>query len=151
MIINETIVLVDGFAKTTGNYMRAMVDKYYKDMAPYASLSLIEVYNLIKNIPFRPDPDDAEVLMRPMYTMNSLGYGGDCDDKAIALASYCRLFYIPYRFVAVRDASKKMLHHVYLECYITNRYAKGWIVLDPTYNFNRFGRERKKYAEYVFI
>jgi len=149
--MQETVVLTNGFAKTTGDYMRRMVDKYYKDMAPYASLSLVEIFDLIKNIPYRPDPDTAEVLMRPYFTMNMLGYGGDCDDKSIALASYCRLHSIPYRFVAVRSASKKVLHHVYLQCYITNEYGSCWINLDPTYNFNRFGRERKKYAQYVII
>jgi transglutaminase-like putative cysteine protease len=145
--MQETIILTNGFARTTGDYMRQMVDRYHLDMAPYASLSLIEIFDLIKSIPYRPDPIDAEVLMRPYFTMNMLGYGGDCDDKTIALASYCRLVGITYRFMAVRSEGEKMLHHVFLQCYIRDK----WITFDPTYSFNRFGRERKKYAEYVVI
>lgn len=140
-------VVTNGEARKTGGLMREMVEKYHRDMLPYAHLSLPQVYNLIKSIPFRPDPPDAETLMRPFYTMNGLGTGGDCDDKSIALASYCRLLGIPYRFVAVRRADEKLLHHVYLECYIADR----WVHADPTYRFNRLGRERETYAEYVFM
>ena len=133
--------------------MRAMVEKHYLDMAPYASLSLQEVFDVIKSLPFRPDPDEAEVLMRPLYTMSMQGCGGDCDDKSIALASYCRLLNIPYQFVAVRAQGKKVLHHVYLRCYIKNAYMPQgmWIIADPTYRFNLLGRERMRYADHVII
>lgn len=127
--------------------MHRMVETYYRDMLPYAHLSLEQVYDIIKALPFRPDPENNETLMRPSYTMLMLGTGGDCDDKSIALASYCRLVGIPYRFIAVRRADQKTLHHVFLECYIRNK----WIHVDPTYRFNTLGREREPYAEYVLI
>lgn len=140
-------VYTDGKAKTTGILMHRMVETYYRDMLPYAHLSLEQVYDIIKALPFRPDPENNETLMRPSYTMLMLGTGGDCDDKSIALASYCRLVGIPYRFIAVRRADQKTLHHVFLECYIRNK----WIHVDPTYRFNTLGREREPYAEYVLI
>lgn len=146
MIVTST-VHTNGDARKTGQLMHLMVEQYYTDMVPYAHLSLRKVFDIIKRIPFRPDPPDAETLMRPFYTMHSMGTGGDCDDKAIALASYCKLKGIPYRFVAVRRADEKLLHHVYLECYIENR----WVHADPTYRFNSLGREREQYAEYVFM
>jgi hypothetical protein len=58
--------------------MRQVVDKYYTDMAPYASCSLIRIFDIIKNLPYRPDPVDVETLMRPAYTMTMRGTGGDC-------------------------------------------------------------------------
>lgn len=142
-----TRLQTDGRATSTGPLMRRMVDTYYKDMAPYAYLPLNEVFDLIKALPFRPDPPDAETLMRPQYTMNMQGWGGDCDDKAIALASYCKLTGIPWRFVAVRRHDRKFLHHVYCELYIKGR----WISADPTYSFNTLGRDREEYAQKVII
>jgi len=140
-------VQTDGQAKTTGYLMRHMVNTYWRDMVPYAHMTLSEVFDRIKMLPFRPDPPDAETLQRPLYTMTMTGYGGDCDDKAIALASYCTAVGIPYQFVAVRRKDMEALHHVYCYLYVNNR----WIPADATYNFNVLGREREKYAEYVTL
>jgi transglutaminase-like putative cysteine protease len=136
----------DGKASSTGALMRSVVNRYYTDMVPYAGLSLLDVYDKIKNLPYRPDPDGVETLMRPQYTMNMQGYGGDCDCKSIALASYAKLKNIPYRFVAIRRPNKKRLHHVATELYIQDR----WIFADPTYSYNVFGRDREA-AERVLI
>lgn len=165
MVLTRT--QTDGKATSTGNYMRFMVDKYYTDMIPYASLYLSDIFDIIKNIPFRPDPPDEETLMRPRYTMSMQGWGGDCDDKSIALASWAKLYggrawtpamvekpdlYKPpkeydFRFVAVRRPDMDSLHHVFTEIYIKDR----WIHADPTYPFNTLGRERERYAEYAII
>ena len=145
--MNVQRIVTDGRATSTGPLMRQMVETYFMDMAPYAHLNLSEVFDIIKNIPFRPDPPTVETLMRPYYTLSSKGYGGDCDDKAIAMASYARLSKIPYRFVAVRRAHRKVLHHVFCQLYINN----NWFTVDPTYNFNVLGREREGYAERIII
>jgi hypothetical protein len=71
-------IKTDGKASSTGAVMRAMVKKYYLDMVEYASLSAIQMFTLIKNLPYRPDPPNVETLMRPKYTMTMRGYGGDC-------------------------------------------------------------------------
>jgi len=136
----------DGSAKTTGKLMYQVVDLYYKDMAPYASLSLIEIFDRIKNLPYRPDPVNIETLMRPAYTMTNRGSGGDCDCKALALASYAKLHGIPYRFIAIRRPGRNNLHHVALELYVSNR----WLFADPTYSFNVLGRKREE-AERVYL
>lgn len=143
----ETTIETDGTAGSTGIKMREMVERYKADMLPWIHLSLIEVYDRIKNIPYRPDPADRELLQRPLYTMTATGTGGDCDDKCIALASYAALLKIPYRFIAVRRQNKKTLHHVLTQLYLNNR----WISFDPTYDFNNFGRERGTYAERLII
>jgi len=145
--MNLTTVTTDGQAVHTGPFMHRMVDQYHNDMLPFAHLPLTEVFDLIKNIPFRPDPPDRELLQRPYYTMNGIGYGGDCDDKSIALASWATLTGIPYRFVAVRKAGREHLHHVFTELYIADR----WIHADPTYPFNTLGCARETYAQYVII
>ena len=126
--------------------MYEVVDRYYKDMAPYASWSVIDVFNLIKSLPYRPDPPECETLMRPSHTLAMRGYGGDCDCKAIALCSWARLQSLPYRFIAIRRPGRKNLHHVATEIYLRNQ----WIFFDPTYSFNTFGRKREE-AERVYL
>jgi transglutaminase-like putative cysteine protease len=116
-------------------------------MAIYAYLSLPQIFDKIKSLPYRPDPIEEEVLMRPRFTMNNQGSGGDCDDKAIALASYAKCVGIPYRFIAVRKDSMPVLHHVYTELYVNGQ----WIWADCTYAFNNLGTPRESFAEYVII
>jgi hypothetical protein len=139
-------IKTDGKASSTGAVMRAMVRKYYLDMVPYASLSAIEMFTVIKNLPYRPDPPNVETLMRPKYTMTMQGYGGDCDCKALALAAWAYLQKIPYRFIAIRRPGRAVLHHVAIELYM----EKQWIFFDPTYRFNSFGEKREE-AERVII
>ena len=140
-------VQTDGKASTTGALMHLMVEKYHKDMLPYVHLGPVAAFDMVKAKPFKPDPPEAETLQRPLYTMNGTGLGGDCDDKAIAYASYCKLVGIPYLFVAVRRKDHDTLHHVMCYVYINGR----WVQADPTYSFNALGREREQYAEYQVI
>ena len=140
-------VQTDGAATSTGKLMHQMVQQYKRDMLPYVHMGLIEVFDFIKRIPFKPDPEEFETLQRPSYTIGECGWGGDCDDKAIAFASYCTLIGIPYRFVAVRRQDQETLHHVMCYIYIANK----WVQADPTYSFNSLGHEREHYAEYVTI
>lgn len=130
----------NGSAKSTGYLMKQVVERYYRDMLPYVSCSLLEIFDIIKRLPYRPDPLYVETLMRPSHTMNMRGWGGDCDDKAIALASWARLFKIPYRFVAIRRHGRKSLHHVAVELYTHNE----WLFCDATYSFNTIGRKREE-------
>jgi hypothetical protein len=95
--LQVTRVKTNGRVKQTGPLMHKMVDLYYRDMLPWAHYSLMEIFDYIKCIPFREDPPTEETLMRPIYTMTSQGWGGDCDDKSIALASWAKLNKIPYK------------------------------------------------------
>jgi transglutaminase-like putative cysteine protease len=140
-------VKTDGKAETTGRLMYAMVEKYYRDMVPYAHYGLLEIFDLIRAVPFREDSPYEEVLMRPRYTMSLMGHGGDCDDFAIALASWARLRGIPYKFIAVRRNDKNLLHHVAVLLYINGK----WLPFDATYNFNSPGRWRETYAQYKIL
>lgn len=139
-------IKTDGKAVSTGSIMRQVVEKYYMDMAPYASWSHFRVFDKIKSLPYRTDPRLVETIMRPLYTMRSQGCGGDCDCKAVALASWARLHRMPYRFVAIKRPGRKTLHHVAVELYIGDK----WIFADPTYAFNVFGQKREE-EERVYI
>jgi hypothetical protein len=142
--MKATTVTTDGKAASTGKLMRYMVERYHKDMMPYAWFTLPEIFNKIKNVPFVADPDDRELLMRPNILFTR---GGDCDDKSIALASYCKCVGLPCRFIAARRAGQPVLHHVFCQVQI----GTSWIHADPTYTFNSLGREREPFAEYKQI
>ena len=124
----------------TGRAMHLMVNNYYYDMAPWADLSALEIFEVISSLPFNPDPKGKELIKRPFYTMERIGPGGDCDDKSIAVASWAKLNGIPYKFGAVGRKKKFFgkigLSHVYLEVYILG----SWILFDSTYSFNVLGQ-----------
>ncbi len=140
-------VETNGKATATGPYMHGMVQTYWRDMIPWGTLSLPQIFTVIKNIPYRPDPPLVETLMRPYYTMNGLGWGGDCDDKCIALASWAVINRIPYRFVAVRRHGMPTLHHVFTQLFVNGK----WLSADATYRVNTLGTERDLYIERVII
>lgn len=117
------------------------------DMAAHASMNLNELFDLLKNIPFNADPNDTELLQRPFYTLNQLGCGGDCDDKAIAVGAWCNLNKLPFRFLAVSMQPDGVLHHVLTEIF----YRGKWIEFDPTYSFNVLGRPLKAYTKRLLL
>lgn len=116
--------------------MKRIARQYAADMAPYASLNLSEIHELVKNIPYRKDPPGVETVKRPYYTLHRLGPGGDCDDKAVVIAAWALLNKFPVKFVCSGRWAKKPLHHVYAQVYING----SWIKVDATYNFNVLGR-----------
>ncbi len=130
----------------TATEMYRIAFAWAEDMAPYVTLSLQELFDFLKSIPFHADPDDMELLQRPWYTINEAGQGGDCDDKMICVGAYCHLRGIPFRFVAVsRDQTP--LHHVLTELYIQGH----WQIFDPTYAFNVLGRPDSIYPQRVIL
>jgi len=143
MILTTTQKLTG--AKQTGQVMHLFVRKFFNDMAPYASMSLPEIYEKIKRLPFRHDPRGIELVKRPMFTMQQIGAGGDCDDKSVALASWAVLNGIPYRFIAVGrkkpNKRKILLSHVFPQLYIYG----SWLSADPTYAFNQLGTVQGDY------
>lgn len=137
--------------------MDYLAQNYFMDMAPLASMSLLEVFRFLADIPFHYDPIEdfkdpktgkieslrVEFLKRPYFTIYEIGHGGDCDDKAICMASYCILLGYPYRFAATGTKKPGLsfipLTHVYTECKINSR----WIPCDCTYGFNLLGFEKQ--------
>lgn len=137
-------------AKETGRWMHRIVNEFYMDMAPWSGESVLSMYTIIKDIPYRPDPKGNEVLQRPKYTMEGMGWGGDCDDKSICFAAFCKLKGIRYRFIGVGKKKplkkygffdKILLTHVYTQVYLGGE----WVDADCTYSFNVFGQALDRY------
>lgn len=123
----------------TGRRMRWLVNNYYLDMALYASLSIQEIFDLVKKLPFRPDPQNNELVKRPKFTMERTGPGGDCDDKSICIAAWAKLNSIKWDFVAVgrkRPGKWRIpLTHVFVRLY----YPNNALNIDATYSTNVLG------------
>jgi transglutaminase-like putative cysteine protease len=143
-MIKKAVELIGG-AKQTGVLMHKLAKTYHFDMCPYNSMSILEIFDLIKSIPFRPDPPGHELVQRPIYTLKN---GGDCDDKSIAGAAYFINNGIPYRFKAVsyETGRNPALSHVYLEYFLLNK----WLVFDATYSYNVIGQQ-EPYTRSEFI
>lgn len=146
MLPSPRVAELKDVSQTSKNMYR-IAYAWRDDMAAYATLSLEELFDLLKNIPFNADPDDTELLQRPFWTLNQLGKGGDCDDKAICVGAYCHLNKIPFRFIATSMQKDGKLHHVLTEMYIRGR----WLEFDPTYRFNVLGRPIKPYTNRVVL
>ncbi len=124
--------------RQTGEEMYALASGYRDDMLPYALLSPKEIFDRVRSIPYRYDPESLEYLQRPYYTMTGTGGGGDCDDKAVCIGAWAHLNGYPYRFVAVGRDPREGPHHVFAEVYLTGR----WLPMDVTYAFNVMGEPR---------
>jgi transglutaminase-like putative cysteine protease len=124
----------------TGKAMHRLAREYSFDMAPFASLSITELFDKIKNIPYVADPPGHELVQRPKFTLSR---GGDCDDKAVTAAAYFINRGIPYRFVAIGQGGKNPrtgkipLTHVFVEYNIGGK----WLVFDATYSYNILGQQ----------
>jgi len=140
--------MLTGGVKQTGAVMRRLVNDYYQDMAPYASQPEMVVFRMLADIPFVPDPAGHELVQRPKFTLQ---FGGDCDDKAVAMAAYLKLRGIKYRFRAVgaRIPGKLTipLTHVWTEAIING----NWVILDCTYSHNVYGQQTMEYDKCEFI
>lgn len=130
----------------TGAEMHRLALAFQEDMLPLAHLSIPELFDALRKLPYRNDPDSVEYLQRPYYTLIGQGSGGDCDDKAIAVAAYANLRNILYRFVAVSRTSEGDLHHVFTELFYDNQ----WHPMDVTYAFNTLENE-VDYAKRIYI
>lgn len=122
--------------------MKELVKSYAKDMAPYATMSLLQIFDTVKMIPYVPDPKGVETLHRPLYTMNQWypDTGQDCDDKAIAIAAWAELNGIPWDFEIV--ARRHKFHHVRAMLKVGGK----WWTVDPTYMRNSIFRDAHQYA-----
>lgn len=124
--------------QTTLGEMHRLANQYAMDVAPYAGMPLRDFFDLVAKIPYHVDTwkgEPAEVVKRPSYTLRQLGAGGDCDDKAIVMASWAVLNHLPYRFIAAGRILDGPLHHVFTEIF----YGGKWVPVDSTYPRNVFG------------
>lgn len=128
---NRLTVLDHVSVAQTLQEMHAIAIGYRDDMLPWASLGPLGIFEAVKNLPYKYDPDPVEFIQRPYYTMTGTGPGGDCDDKAVCIAAWAILNGWPYRFRVVGPAGSKEPTHVFAEV----DFGKGWTPMDVTYSF----------------
>ncbi|MDE2232992.1 MAG: transglutaminase domain-containing protein [Patescibacteria group bacterium] len=133
----QTVTPLHNLSDTVGQ-MKRLIDSYYEDMRFSQTMSLQEIHDFLKfHVPYVRDgilgsirglseeQFNAEVLQRPAITLQR---GGDCDDKVIAAASYCKLKNIPYVIVTTSYRPDKEMEHVYLYIW----YGGTWQPFDVT-------------------
>lgn len=123
----------------TGNEMYRLIEEFSDDLkgtfvyldntkVPFLDLSLVEAFDVIKDIPYKQDEAPVEVVARPAYINNNTG--ADCKKKAILMSSYLKQKGIDYRLVAVSTSPDRRIHHVFTQGLIDGQ----WLNLDPTYS-----------------
>lgn len=124
-------------ATQTAAEMERLVRTYSKDLGVKAKWNLPRIYDHVRALPFRADPQGAETVSRPALTLQTDFPWRDCDDKAIILGSWCFENKIPFFFRASSKHPSGRLHHVYAVCKIKGKE----IPLDATYPRNKLGIE----------
>lgn len=110
--------------------------KYSSDCLFLINKTPIEVFNFIKNLPYKPDPKNIEFLSRPEFSIWRKDLPRDCDDKTLIGVCYFELKNIPYRIVISGKDIKP--HHIYLE--YLDEFKNTWVPFDATYSKNIFGK-----------
>lgn len=137
MIQRTTVPLTS--IRQTGAQMGYLAKTYATDMARYASMSLLEIQKLVREIPYVRDPEGEEAVHRPCITLAGRGIGRDCDDKSICIGAWASLRGFPFRFVAVGrggPGATSKYHHVFCEIEYP---GLGWTRVDATYDHDRVG------------
>lgn len=110
--------------------------KYSSDCLFLINKTPIEVFDFIKNLPYKPDPKNIEFLSRPEFSIWRKDLPRDCDDKTLIGVCYFELKNIPYRIVISGKDVKP--HHIYLE--YLDEFKNTWVPFDATYPKNIFGK-----------
>jgi transglutaminase-like putative cysteine protease len=131
----------------TANEMYRLARHYASDTAQYSTMSLNAWFNKVKRIPYRKDPPGEEYLQRPLATLWRIGRGGDCDDKAILLATWAVNNGLPFRWVAVGRMPTRPLHHILVQILING----AWMTCDATYPHNTLGTSLNDYAKVTIL
>lgn len=130
-----TVSIPDGVAgiQQTVRLMRASVRKYRADPNIRArALSLVQLipqldtyaemralFEFVRDrIRYTGDVLDVETLTTPDRTLST--GAGDCDDKAVLLASLLESIGIPTRFVTTGYSLPGVFEHVYVEAMLSN-------------------------------
>lgn len=129
----------------TGSLMEEMVRKYNQDIpVEFVCWSLVDFFDLVKALPYIPDPKGTESVQRPKFTLDPNWEGSrDCDDKAIVIGAWLYRRFIPFRFLAVAYEPGAVVSHAVVECHPPD--AKAFIV-DATYPHIKFPNEGPYYS-----
>lgn len=117
--------------------MYRLAGQYAGDLAGYGvqQLSLDELFNMVKSIPYIPDDrlcSSPECLQRPALALS----GGDCDDKTIVSGAAFNLRGTPWRIRTVSFSPSGEMQHTYPEIFVDG----SWRPFDATYDYNELYR-----------
>lgn len=123
----------------TVSEIQRIAKQYVSDLDNFKNWDFFKFYNLVRSLPYVPDPIGRETLARPAYTLlNNWTGSRDCDDKTILLVSKAIQNNIPYRIVICGQVDHA--HHVYPEIYLWGK----WQPADATYP------ERSVFGKYLY-
>lgn len=126
--------------KQTAKEMVRLCTVYAGDLGNLARLPLPRYFDLVRKLPYKADPKNAETLSRPKFLLEKDYSFRDCDDKAILMGAWLFLNKIPFGFYASSVKPNRQLHHVWTVARLNGRD----IVLDPTYRHHKFGELPKR-------
>lgn len=129
----KAVHLVD--PRQTAREMARICTQYAADLGELAKMPLPRFFDLVRKLPYMPDPQAAETLSRPKYLLEKDYPFRDCDDKAILVGSWCYLNGHPFGFYASSVKPNRALHHVWTVANINGRA----VVIDPTYKHHKLG------------
>lgn len=133
--INFKNQLLETYEKTVLKVME-FSQKYSSDVLFLINKTPQEVFEIIKNLKYKPDPQGIEFLSRPEFSIWRKDLPRDCDDKTLIAVSYFELKNIPYRIIISGKDIKP--HHIYAE--FLDSLKNTWIPFDATYQKNIFGK-----------
>jgi hypothetical protein len=133
---------------TTASEIAELIEGFYSDLdnvytdgtggkrVKVSTLTLPQIFDLVRNIPYRRDPNNppVEVIARPYYLFKYAKLGLDCKKKAILMGSWVRSQQdrgaaIPFRLIGSSERKDKKVHHIFPEIFIN----KEWKSIDATY------------------
>jgi len=132
--INVTNNLLETYEKTVLKIIE-FSEKYMSDCNFLINKTPEQVFEIIKNLKYKPDPQGIEFLSRPELSIWRKDLPRDCDDKTLIAICYFQLKNIPYRIVISGRSTKP--HHIYPEI---QDFKNNWIPFDATYSKNIFGK-----------
>ena len=104
--------------------------EHMRDVRQYRDWNVFDYYNLIRSLPYVPDPIGVETVSRPGYTIKTDWTGPrDCDDKTVLILAWANLTGIPGRVVVCGQTERP--HHVYPE--LNLEFTSNWYPMDATY------------------
>lgn len=121
--------------RQTAKEMARICTQYAGDLGELAKMPLPRFFDLVRKLPYMPDPQNAETLSRPRYLLEKDYAFRDCDDKAILMGAWCYLNGHPFGFYASSTKPSRQLHHVWTVAKINEKT----VILDPTYRHHKLG------------
>jgi len=121
--------------RQTAKEMARICTQYAGDLGKLAKMPLPRFFDLVRKLPYMPDPQNAETLSRPRYLLQKDYAFRDCDDKAILVGAWCYLNGHPFGFYASSVKPSRQLHHVWTVARINGKA----VIIDPTYRHHKLG------------